>query len=169
MDRYASTVGNSWKAVNCIFWGDAADYNPIAWYDASKNRLDVYYCVVKNAPSEGRSDASIVNVYEGLQRSDPLFGPLVWLDGSAYRSIGRGSARRHGAALGISDAGELVFRKSDGKYYRCEPETTEAPKAQTVVATAGDMFGDLPTVVDKFDIGPVQNTCPASGLMLIFR
>lgn len=169
IDRYAATAGNSWKAVNCIFWGDAADYKPIGWYDASKNRLDVYYCVIKNAPSEGRSEASIVNIYEGLQTDDPLFGSLVWRENRAYRPIGRGSARRHGAALGVSEAGELVFRKADGNYYRVAPETTDSPVAQTVAATEGDMFGSLPAVAGKFDIGPVQNTCPAPGLVLIVR
>lgn len=145
--------------VNCILWNDDPAYVPVGWFDAGKDRANFYSCVVRNG-----SDADGVCTFESCGTTDPLFGPLAWREGRAYRPIGLGSARHTGAEFGATSAGTPVFvRKSDNKTYNV---ATMATKSMTLATHTGDMFGDLPKRLKCPDIGCVQNTAPQTGLVL---
>ena len=50
--------------VNSIFWGKSAGYAPLAWNNTTKNYLDFYNCLVKNAPAAGGTGSTgVVHEY----------------------------------------------------------------------------------------------------------
>ena len=151
--------------VNSIFWGTSAGYTPLAWNNTTKNYLDFYNCIIKNAPAAGGTGSTgVVHEYISCTDNDPKFGALTERDGHFYRPIGRdGGARRKGASVGVTADGILCFRKTDGKWYQCAQPWTVATFADYM----GDMFGALPKNSHRPDLGPVQNTVPPTGVMFI--
>ena len=151
--------------VNSIFWGTSAGYTPLAWNNTTKNYLDFYNCIIKNAPAAGGTGSTgVVHEYISCTDNDPKFGALTERNGRFYRPIGRdGGARRKGASVGVTADGILCFRKTDGKWYQCAQPWTVA----TFVNHTGDMFGALPKNSHRPDLGPVQNTVPPTGVMFI--
>ena len=151
--------------VNSIFWGTSAGYAPIGWNNTTKNYLDFYNCIIKNAPMAGGTGSTgVVHQYISCTGDDPQFGELTERDGRFYRPIGRGGgARRKGAPFGVSTDGKLSFQKTNGNWYQCAQPWIAA----TFASYLGDMFGSVsakdPT---KPDLGPVQNSI-LTGVILI--
>lgn len=164
--RYSRSY--DWNCVNCIFWNDDSGYVPFAWADASLDAVNFWNCVIRNAPDNAQGEAESVVRYYGVRSTDPMFGPLVWQGGVCCRALTPGSsAVHHGTEVGYNGSGTRIFYRSDAKAWRqCANPGSDGG---TLVADAADMFGTYARSLAHPDIGPVQQTVPPSGMLMIVR